>query len=68
VLDDPSVSRYHARIEIQGRRVDVRDLDSTNGTRVNGREVPSSPLEVGDGIAFGSIEARLSLRKPTKWS
>jgi hypothetical protein len=68
VLDDPSVSRYHARIEIQGRRVDVRDLDSTNGTRVNGREVPASPLEVGDGIAFGSIEARLSLRKPTKWS
>jgi hypothetical protein len=68
VLDDPSVSRYHARIEIHGRRVDVRDLDSTNGTRVNGRAVASSPLEAGDRIAFGSIEAHLSLRTPTRWS
>lgn len=68
VLDDPSVSRYHARIEIQGKRVDVRDLDSTNGTRVNGREVSASPLEAGDRLAFGSIEAKLSLRAPTEWS
>lgn len=68
VLDDPSVSRYHARIEVQGRRVDVRDLDSTNGTRVNGREISAAPLEAGDRIAFGSIEARLSLRAPTEWS
>ena len=68
VLDDPSVSRYHARIEIQGKRVDVRDLDSTNGTRVNGRQVSVSPLEAGDQLAFGSIQARLSLRTPTEWS
>ncbi|CAN5665737.1 hypothetical protein BH09CHL1_BH09CHL1_28570 [soil metagenome] len=68
VLDDPSVSRYHARVEVQGRRVDVRDLDSTNGTRVNGREVSSAPLEAGDTIAFGSVEARISLRSSTDWS
>jgi hypothetical protein len=68
VIDDPSVSRYHARIEVRGRRVDIRDLDSTNGTRVNGREVGSAPLEVGDAIMLGSIEARLSLRSSTEWS
>lgn len=68
VLDDPSVSRYHARVEVQGRRVDIRDLDSTNGTRVNGREISAAPLEAGDTVAFGSVEARISLRSSTEWS
>lgn len=60
VIDDPSVSRFHARLEVNGRRVDVRDLDSTNGTRINGRRTTSAPLEAGDRIHFGSVEARLS--------
>lgn len=61
VLEDPSVSRFHARLEISGRRIDVRDLDSTNGTRVNGHPVTSAPLEVGDSITFGSIDALIAL-------
>jgi hypothetical protein len=60
VIDDPSVSRFHARVEVSGRRVDVRDLDSTNGTRVNGRKMKASPLEAGDRIHFGSVEARIT--------
>lgn len=59
VLEDPSVSRFHARIEVNGRRIDVRDLDSTNGTWINGRSIGASPLEAGDLITFGSIEARI---------
>lgn len=61
VLEDPSVSRFHARLEVSGRRIDVRDLDSTNGTRVNGHPVGSAPLEVGDAVTFGSIEAVIAL-------
>ncbi|MEM9073645.1 MAG: sigma 54-interacting transcriptional regulator [Myxococcota bacterium] len=34
VLTDPSVSRYHCEIERRGPRVTIRDLGSTNGTRV----------------------------------
>jgi hypothetical protein len=60
VIEDPSVSRFHARLEVSGRRVDVRDLDSTNGTRVNGVRARNAPLEVGDHIHFGSVEARLT--------
>lgn len=60
VIEDPSVSRFHARLEVFGRRVDIRDLDSTNGTRVNGRKTNASPLEAGDQIHFGSVEARLT--------
>jgi hypothetical protein len=61
VLEDPSVSRFHARLEVSGRRIDVRDLDSTNGTRVNGHPVNAAPLEVGDEITFGSVDAWIAL-------
>jgi hypothetical protein len=63
VLEDPSVSRFHARLEVSGRRIDVRDLDSTNGTRVNGRSISSAPLEVGDAVTFGSIDAWITLSR-----
>jgi Protein of unknown function (DUF3662)/FHA domain len=61
VLDDPSVSRFHARLEVRGRRIDVRDLDSTNGTRLNGYPVNYAPVEAGDTITFGGIEATVEL-------
>jgi hypothetical protein len=61
VLDDPSVSRFHARLEVRGRRIDVRDLDSTNGTRLNGYPVNYAPVEAGDTINFGGIEATVEL-------
>jgi hypothetical protein len=61
VLDDPSVSRFHARLEVRGRRIDVRDLDSTNGTRLNGYPVKYAPVEAGDTITFGGIEAAVEL-------
>jgi len=61
VLDDPSVSRFHARLEVRGRRIDVRDLDSTNGTRLNGYPVNYAPVEAGDTITFGGIEAAVEL-------
>ena len=51
VLDDSNVSRRHAEIRPLGRRLDVTDLGSTNGVRVNGRDVaPTSPqsLQPGD--------------------
>lgn len=39
VLRDPAVSRVHARIERRGERWFLRDLDSSNGTFLNGRRV-----------------------------
>jgi VWFA-related protein len=55
-LSGSSVSRYHAEIVANGRRLTICDLGSRNGTRVNGRLVRESPLEPGDRIAIADIE------------
>lgn len=38
-LDEPSVSRKHARLQIRGGAARVEDLGSSNGTRLNGVDV-----------------------------
>ncbi|WP_433065223.1 FHA domain-containing protein [Dactylosporangium sp. CS-033363] len=60
VLNDPSVSRVHAAIEVHGGRLVVRDLNSSNGTYVNGRRI-TGPVPVGEGdiVAFGQVETQL---------
>jgi Nif-specific regulatory protein len=52
-LTDPSVSRKHCAIWSQDEKFLVRDLDSRNGTLVNGSAVEESPLRHGDEIAAG---------------
>lgn len=49
VLPRRQVSRYHARIERAGDGFVVRDLDSKNGTYVNGRAVTDEPYPLQDG-------------------
>jgi DNA-binding NtrC family response regulator len=66
VLTDPTVSRRHAVIEPtrQGRYL-VRDLGSTNGTRVNGVRVEVAELPPRARIRFGDTEVRFEPRR--KW-
>ena len=54
-IDDPSVSGYHARISSVGTRFELKDLGSTNGTRVNGDSFDKWELTNGDKIRFGNI-------------
>lgn len=58
-IADPSVSRRHARIVVDGDTASVDDLESKNGTRVGGVAV-SQPVRLakGDVVAFGAIETR----------
>ena len=59
-LDEPSVSRRHARFLVQDEGVTVEDLNSTNGTLVNGkRKSGAVALHAGDTIKIGSVKARL---------
>jgi len=58
VLLDPSVSRAHAIVEIEGDKALVRDLGSTNGTFVNGRRVANESLHEGDELRFGNTTMR----------
>jgi pSer/pThr/pTyr-binding forkhead associated (FHA) protein len=56
-LDHASVSRVHAKIVNVGG-VRILDLQSTNGVRVNGRDVPYAELEPGDLIELGEVRLR----------
>lgn len=61
VLADDSVSRRHARLEFEAGSWHVTDLDSTNGTYLNGTRVPpnvATPLPYGANIRFGAVLAR----------
>jgi len=56
VLRDPSVSRAHARIEIDRHGATIVDLGSTNGTAVNGLRVQDrAALRGGDHIKIGGV-------------
>jgi ABC-type multidrug transport system ATPase subunit/pSer/pThr/pTyr-binding forkhead associated (FHA) protein/ABC-type multidrug transport system permease subunit len=54
VLTDPSVSRFHAELRRELGEAIVRDLGSSNGTRLDGESVRSAPLAVGSEIGIGS--------------
>lgn len=62
-LVDPSVSRNHAEVELDGDTPVVRDLTSTNGTFVNGERVQVRRLMPGDVLTFGNTQMRLESRE-----
>jgi hypothetical protein len=52
-LNDERVSRYHAKVQFEDGDVIITDLDSTNGTRVNGTPVQIRRLRPGDQVSIG---------------
>jgi pSer/pThr/pTyr-binding forkhead associated (FHA) protein len=58
-VDEPLVSRAHARIERRGFSFFVLDLGSTNLTRVNGDPVNERELRDGDELRFGRARCRV---------
>jgi FHA domain len=52
-LNDERVSRFHAKIQEDGGQVILTDLESTNGTRINGHPIQMRVLQIGDQIAIG---------------
>lgn len=54
-VDDPSVSRKHARVERDGDGYAVVDLGSSNGIFQNGRRVERAELRAGDLLTLGSV-------------
>ena len=55
-LKDPDVGRYHARILYENGRFLLEDLESSNGTWVNGERITSTTLKNGDRVKIGEIE------------
>jgi hypothetical protein len=56
VLPSPSVSRRHARLDVQVDETTIEDLASTNGTTVNGQSVRNlTQLIIGDRVQLGDV-------------
>ena len=55
-VDDVEASRFHARLTDNGREVVLSDLNSTNGTMVNGRRVTEAVIRPGDVINIGNSQ------------
>lgn len=67
VLDDEAVSRIHARLEVtEEGQYRLIDLDSTNGTMVEGHEIDSQLLSDGDRVVLGdSVVLRFGFVEPS---
>jgi hypothetical protein len=60
-VSDKNVSRRHAEVRREGAGFVVVDLDSTNGTRVNGGRVKTRELADGDEISVGATKIRFEM-------
>ena len=56
IVDAPLVSRVHCRLTAGADALELKDLDSTNGTFVNGTRVDSARLSPGDHLQVGRVE------------
>src|SRR2546428_12366477 len=63
-ITEPSVSSHHCEVLLRGADVVVRDLNSTNGTYINGEKITESPLKPGQVLRLGQIEMRLETDAP----
>jgi DNA segregation ATPase FtsK/SpoIIIE, S-DNA-T family len=66
VLDDPDVSRQHAVLEVGAASITLRDLASTNGTRVDGVLLPASGCPVRPGAVISLGDSLLMLAGPVE--
>jgi hypothetical protein len=58
-IAEPSVSSHHAEIILKGNDVVIKDLNSTNGTFINGEKITEAVLKPGQTLKFGQVELRL---------
>jgi len=58
-IPEASVSSHHAEIVVKGSDVLIRDLESTNGTFINGERITEAVLKPGQILRFGTIELKL---------
>ena len=61
-LNDPEVSRHHCILEVRDRMINLKDLDSTNGTFFEGERVRAAVLQDGSAFRVGSSTLRLGFQ------
>ena len=63
-ISEPSVSSHHCELTQRGTELLVKDLNSTNGTFINGEKVSETVLKPGQVLRLGQIEMRLEPDAP----
>ncbi len=65
-IPSPQASKVHAKVENSGGSLVVTDLESKNGTRVNGKEIGSHPLRHDDMIEIARCRLRVVIERPPR--
>src|SRR6185369_6568692 len=63
-IPDPSVSSHHCEVILRGNDVVVRDLNSTNGSYINGQPITEATLKPSQILRLGQVEVRLESDQP----
>lgn len=58
-IPDASVSSHHCEVILKGSEVVIRDLNSTNGTFINGHQITEATLKPSQILRLGQVEVRL---------
>ena len=61
IIDDGSVSSFHAKIDTSSAGIYLTDLFSSNGSFVNGSRIMTHKLEHGDQVRLGNVQCVFSL-------
>jgi pSer/pThr/pTyr-binding forkhead associated (FHA) protein len=64
-IAEASVSSHHCEVLLRGKDVVIKDLDSTNGTYINGEKITESVLQPGQTLRLGNVELSLDTGAPS---
>ena len=64
-IADQSVSSHHCEVILRGSDVVIKDLNSTNGSFINGEKITETVLKPGQILRLGQIELRLEVEGET---
>jgi pSer/pThr/pTyr-binding forkhead associated (FHA) protein len=62
-IAEASVSSHHCEVLLRGSDVVIKDLNSTNGTFINGEQITESVLKPGQTLRLGQVELKLEAEK-----
>src|SRR5436309_3365617 len=62
-IAEPSVSSHHCEVIQRGNDIVVKDLNSTNGTFINGEKITEAALKPGQILRLGKVEVRQENRQ-----
>jgi pSer/pThr/pTyr-binding forkhead associated (FHA) protein len=58
-IAEPSISSHHCEVLLRGSDVIIKDLNSTNGTFINGDQITENVLKPGQTLRLGNVELKL---------